>query len=132
MSAELDDTVLPIARGVVVGVAGIVAAVIVELALESAPTPLAAISVLGVALVAGKLAGPAASVPAALVGCYVFGDHHLADRHGVLGTSSVAVTFLLVQALAIGAAVVGNRSWRRAGGWGSVDPGHQVDGVKKV
>jgi hypothetical protein len=90
----------------------VVAGIGVQLLLASAMTMAAVIALVLSTWVAGRLVGRAGAIPAAILGCYVLGDHHLADVHGVLGTSSVATTFLFVQAVAIVAAELGHR-WRR-------------------
>jgi hypothetical protein len=90
----------------------VVAAMSVQLLLTSSLTATAVIALVLSAWVAGRLVGRGGAITAAVFACYVLGDHHLADRHGVLGTGSVATTFLFVQASAVVAAELGAR-WRR-------------------
>jgi hypothetical protein len=111
MSGSSAEDTLLVARCLLVGAAGVGAVAIVELWLQSGPTPLAAVALLATTLIAGVLGGRWAAVPAAIVGCYIFGDHHLADTRGVLGTPGVAVTFLFVQGLAVVAAIAGHAVW---------------------
>jgi hypothetical protein len=112
MSGSSAGDALPVGRGLVAGAAGVGGVAIVELWLQSGPTAVAAVALLATTLMAGVLGGQWAAVPAAIVGCYIFGDHHLADARGVLGTSSVAVTFLFVQGLAVAAAIAGHALWK--------------------